>query len=207
VPVRKKYAHIRRYQNHQLIGLTSLDLSTLKHRPTVGLQLSGFLLTLCASLTGFWGGFLAWALLYHLLQPFLLFLPPEVAGVTGLVLGLVCMGAASPLLRRCAHALKRAYLREAGIIGEATVVGYRHHVYRGPEQFDLIVTWQHPASGQTYTYERRYTFFWELFNSQKDELFHSYYAGAYLQVWFNPDKPQHFILDIPFIPCWFDLLF
>jgi hypothetical protein len=83
----------------------------------------------------------------------------------------------------------------------------RRRTYRGSEQFDLLVAWQHPVSGQTYIYERRYTFFWELFSQRKDELFQSYYTGAYLQVWFHPDKPRQFILDVPFVPCWFDLFF
>ena len=206
---KKQYARIKAYRDHEIVGTAALDLASIKHRSTFVIQVFGFVLTGCA---GFVGSFLGTVAVIAITSPLSGGIDFDwrigVLIAVGIILELFCMFGASPLIRRFCYFLKRSYLRDVATRAEATIIGYRkHHVYRGPEQYDLILAWQHPVSGQTFVYERRYTFFWELFSSRKQHLFESCYAGAFVPVCFNARKPQQFVAEIPFVPCWFDIFF
>ncbi|MFL5692314.1 MAG: hypothetical protein ACJ795_10960 [Ktedonobacteraceae bacterium] len=186
-----------------------IDIASLKPRQVFGVQVFGFFITICLSFIGFSFGIIFVGFLMALgARLFPEVSKPNVIIPVGIILCLFFISIASPLFRRFCYFLKYLYLREAGIVVDATVVGRRQSIPpRGPEQIDLIVAWQDPVTGQTYIYERHYTFFWELFSQKKTDLFDSYYSGAYVSLIFHPARPRQFILLIPFVPCWYDVLF
>lgn len=204
-----KHIRVRRSINQYTVQYSSIELSSIKLRPTFGLQVFGFFLTICLGFVGLLVEFTIATLFVSLIEKiFPAHNVPDLLIAIGILLSLFCTCTVSPLLRRFCYHLKHAYLRDAGIVAEATVVGYKRSISaRGPEQIDLIVVWQHPVTGQTYHYERHYTFFWELFSEKKADIFKGYYAGAYLPLVFNPKHPRYFVLEVPFVPCWFDTLF
>ncbi len=205
---KQKYLRVKGYKNQRQQFL-SIDLASLKPRQVFGVQVFGLFMTLCLSLIGFVLG----SIFTELLIAFATKLFPEVNKPNilipvGIILCLFFTGIASPLFRRFCFFLKHVYLRKAGMVVDATVVGRRRSMSsRGPEQIDLIVAWQDPMTEQTHTYERHYTFFWELFNRKKTDLFDCYYSGAFVSLLFHPAQPRQFMLLIPFVPCWYDLLF
>lgn len=205
---KKEYIHVRKYGKQQTFHSTSIELSSIKHRLTIGIKLFGCSLTTCL---GILGSFIGIVIATLCLSPLEKSFPGQgISGVliiTGILLTLACMCAVSPLLRHFCHYLKHAHLRKVGTMAEASVAGYKWTTsFRGPEQIDLIVVWQDPVTDQIHTYERHYTFFWELFSAKKSELFKSYYAAAYLPLLFHPRHPRYFVLEVPFVPCWYDVL-
>jgi hypothetical protein len=202
-----KHVRVRKHENQPTPQCTSITLSSIEHRPTFGIKIFGLLLTICLGIVGLFVGIITATSCISLLEKILLvrYAPDWLVG-GGVVWATLCMCAASPLLRHFCYYLKQVHLRSTGIMAEATVVGCEWSTSRGPEQIDLIVAWQDPITSQIYTYERHYTFFGELFSEKKCAMFKSYYAGAYLPLAFHPERPRYFALDIPFVPCWYDVL-
>lgn len=192
-------------RDQRTIRYAAIDLSTLKHRSTIGVEAFGFLLAMAAGIIGLLAGVVIVSLLVKI---FFVHNTPGWAIGAGTCLILLCAGMASPLLRRICYSLKRAYLRNTGIVVEATVVRNRHWSYfRGPEYVDLNVIWQHPETGQTYHYECRYTFFLGPLSEKRANSLREYYDGVYLSLIFHPQRPRYFVLETPFVPCWFDIFF
>jgi hypothetical protein len=202
-----KHIRVRRSKNQQTPQYTSIKLSSIEHRSTFGIKIFGLLLAICLGIVGSFVGIVTATVCISLLEKiFQVRYAPDwlVGGV--FLLAICCMCATSPLLRHFCYYLKQAHLRNTGITAEATVVGYKWSTSRGPEQIDLLVVWQDPVTSQIYTYERHYTFFWELFSEKKSVMFNDYYTGAYLPLIFHPEHPRYFALEIPFVPCWYDVL-
>lgn len=210
---RTKFVRVRGYisakgrsdRDQRTIRYATIDLSTLKHRSTTGIEAFGFLLAISAGAIGLLVGIVLVSLLVKI---FFAYNTPAWAIGVGTCLILFCAGTASPLLQRICYSLKRAYLRNTGIIAEATVVRNRHWSYfRGPEHVDLTVIWQHPETGLTYHYECRYTFFLGPLSEKRANLLREYYGGVYFSLIFHPQRPRYFVVETPFVPCWFDILF
>lgn len=142
---------------------------------------------------------------------------PIVSWSTIAVLPVIALGfggllAANPVLRRLCYRLKRRHLQRHGITIEATVA---HQEWisianaRGPsgDRFDLTLRWQHPETDQVYEYVCMYIFPFGLSRKERQQFFNDYRSGAHLPVLFSPKHPGYFVVDIPFVPIWFDVLF
>ncbi|HZO75338.1 MAG TPA: hypothetical protein VFB60_24240 [Ktedonobacteraceae bacterium] len=192
---------------------SSRQAQQARHRSHFLKQGFGCLLTLCVAVAGFLVGAFAAGLLFYALQQAI----PTVSWYTFVALpiiglGFCCLFSANPLLVHLCYRLKRRYLRRHGLTAEATVI---HQEWtslfnpKGPsgDLFDLMLRWQHPETGQTCEYICTYIFIFGLSRKQRQQFFSDYRSGAHLPVLFSPKHPRYFVVDIPFVPTWFDVLF
>jgi hypothetical protein len=173
----------------------------------------GCLLTFFVAALGFVAGVFVGVLLVYLI---LLALSSAALineyAVIGVFLGLFCLFAANPALIRLCQRFKRWRLRRHGIAVEATVAhqeSTRMYNPRGPtgDQFDLTLRWQRPETGQSYEYACTYYYVFGLSRKGREQFRSDYRSGAHLPVLFSPKHPWYYVVEIPFIPTWFDVLF
>ncbi|HLG61516.1 MAG TPA: hypothetical protein VKY19_06265 [Ktedonosporobacter sp.] len=173
----------------------------------------GCLLTFCAVALGFVVGVSVGVLLVYLfLLAFSATALMSMYGVLGVFVGIVSAFAANPVLRRLCYHLKRRHLQRHGIAVEAIVVHQQWEMLynpRGPagDRFELTLSWQHPDTGQSYEYVRTYLYFFGLTRKKRELFGTDYRSGAHLPLFFSPKHPWYYVVDIPFIPTWFDVLF
>jgi hypothetical protein len=176
-------------------------------------QSFGCVLALCAALAGFMAGALVAGLLFSALQHAF----PTVPWYTFVALPIIGLGfcglfAANPVLRRLCHRLKRWHLQHHGITVEAIVAHQEWTMLfnpKGPagDQFELTLHWQYPESGHTCDYLCTYSFLLGLSRKERQQFFADYRPGTHLLVIFSPKHPWYYVVEIPFIPTWFDVLF
>jgi hypothetical protein len=172
----------------------------------------GCLLTACLTAASFFVVTVAVGMLIYYLG--LLFSVQVASYWFGLVAVLALLGSllASPMLRHLYHHLKWEYLKRRGIAVQATVTHQKSRIIAnargaGGYQCDLTLRWQHPETEQTYEYECHYSFVFGLSRKERALFEGDYRRGAHLPLVFSPKHPQLFVVEIPFVPIWFDVLF
>jgi len=172
-----------------------------------------FLLTICIAAIGFLAGvYVGVLLVYLILLAFSATALMNTYAVAGVFVGLVSLFAANPLLRRLCYHLKRWHLQRHGITVEAQVVHQKWTPLANPkgptgDMFELTLSWQHPETGQSYEYVRTYLFIFGLSRKERKQFWTDYRDRTHLPLLFSPRHPWYYIVDIPFIPTWFDVLF
>jgi hypothetical protein len=173
----------------------------------------GCLLSFCIVALGFFVGTgVGILLVYVFLQALSAAALMNEYAVIGIFLGLFCAFTANPALLRLCFRLKRRHLQRHGIAVEARVVHQeRISLYnpRGPagDQFELTLRWQQPETGQSYKYVHTYRYVFGLSRKKREQFWADYRSGAPLPILFSPKHPWYYVVDIPFIPTWFDVLF
>jgi hypothetical protein len=177
----------------------------------------GCLLTLLVSGAVLLVGGIAFGLLISYIYPLVpntdwaVFIFEIVFGFGGVLLAVICVVTANGALRRLCQRLKRQHLQRHGIAVQAEMVHQEHIIAlnpRGsnPHIFFLTLRWQHPETARTYEYTCNYVFL--LFPKKDEEIFvNNYRAGTHHPLLFSPQHPWYYLLEIPYIPDWFDLLF
>lgn len=132
-----------------------------------------------------------------------------VAGVFVAFVGLVV---ANPALRHLCYHLKRRHLQRHAIAVEAIVAHQEWKTLPSPkgpagDRFELTLNWQHPETGQNYESVRTYLYLYGLSRKKSEQFWTDYRSGAHLPLFFSPKHPWYSLVDIPFIPTWFDVLF
>lgn len=173
----------------------------------------GCLLTICTAALGFVAGVSVGVLLVYLaLLAFSATALMSMYGVLGVFVGIVGGFAANPALCRLCYHLKRRHLQRQGIAVEAVVAHQEWTKLYNPkgsagDRFELTLSWQHPETGQSYEYVRRYLYVSGLSRKKREQFGTDYRSGTHLPLFFSPKRPWYYVVDIPFIPTWFDVLF
>lgn len=173
----------------------------------------GCLLTFCTAALGFVAGVSIGVLLvYFILFAFSATALMSMYGALGVFVGIVGGFAANPALRRLCYHVKRQHLQRHGIAVEAIVAHQEWKKLYNPrgsagDRFELTLSWQHPETGQSYEYVRTYLYVFGLSRKKREQFETDYRSGAHLPLFFSPKHPWYYLVDIPFIPTWFDVLF
>lgn len=198
---------------HQSETLSSKQAQRARNRSRFRKQGFGCLLMLCTGVLGFVAGvFVGVLLVYLILLAFSATALINQYAVAGVFLGLFCLFAANPALLRLCQRLKRWHLRRHGIAAEATVAHREWTKLYNPrgsagDRFELTLSWQRPETGQSYKYMCTYYYVFGLSRKKREQFSTDYRSGAHLPVLFSPKHPWYYVVEIPFIPTWYDVLF
>lgn len=201
------------YGLQQSETLSAKQAQRARNRSRFRKQGFGCLVMLGVGVLGFVAGvFVGVLLVYLILLAFSSAALINQYAVIGVFLGLFCLFAANPALLRLCQRLKHWHLQRHGIAVEATVAhqqGTRLYNPRGPtgDQFDLTLRWQRPETGQSYEYVCTYYYVFGLSRKRREQFRENYRSGAHLPVLFSPKHPWYYVVNIPFIPTWYDVLF